>query len=421
MTNETKIHEIPEWNRDRLTREINKLNKRAAKIGANPIEVVDHGIKLVIHPNSRELVTRGKVSREDAPKVRIHQIELVGEPPKLEGYEFVGTLDHITLPGKVIVKTVPGRSVPKEFYDHDATCDHCKKIRRRNETFILHHVEDDKYEQVGRNCIRDFLGHDPNGIARFLSSLWTLIDSFDDDDEESGWFSGGGRRDYYYPHQKILKTTSAMIRTYGWVPRSSANPDEGRIATADLVLRVMLPAFDKYSKEEQQSLIDNMKWDDEKDTADADEAVAWLMKQDADNEYLHNLQTISEADAVPSRMFGFWCSLVAAYHRHQDRLNLNKATQKTNEWVGVIKERRDFKIKVVGLRYISGYYGTVTLHKMLDEKGRTLIWFANTDSGMEEGNTYIIKGTVKEHDEYKDWKQTVLSRVKVVEEVEEDD
>ena len=417
---DTVIHEIPEWNITRLRKEINKLNKRAEKIGADTIDMVDWGIKLVVHPNHRPLVEKGELSFEDAPKVRVHQIALEGEPPKMEGYRFIGTLDHITLPGKVVVKTVPGYSIPSQFYDADAMCDQCNKIRRRNDTFVLHHEEDDTYTQVGRNCLRDFFGHDPKQIANFLSALWRLVDSFEDEEK---WFEGGssGPRDYYFPHQRILETTSAMIRTYGWTPRSSACPDEGRVATADLVMRVMLPAFDKYSKEEQKNLIRDMKWDNEKDKADAEESVEWLKNQDTNNEYLHNLNAIMEADAVPSRMFGFWCSLVAAYYRHQERLNLNKATQKLNEWVGKEKERREFKITVVSLRYFPGNYGTVTLHKMLDEDGRTLTWFANTDSGMEEQNTYIIKGTVKKHDEYKDWKQTILSRVMVIEKVEEDD
>ena len=419
MNTEAKLHEIPEWNMTRFRKEINKLNKRAIKIGAEPIEVIETGMKLVVHPDHRQLVERGELSFEDAPKVRVHQIEIKGEPPKMAGYSFVGTLDHNTLPGKVIVKTVPGHSVPKEFYNSDPICEQCNKIRRRNDTFILRN-EDGKHVQIGRNCLRDFFGHDPNQIANFLSALWRLVDSFEDEDN---WYGGGsGIQDYYYPHQKVLVTTAAVIRTFGWTPRSSACPDEGRVATADIVLRIMLPTFDKYAKEEQKNLIRDLKWDKELDKAEGGSAVVWLSEQDTEsNEYLHNLQAISEADSVPSRMFGFWCSLVAAHQRAQERLNLNRASQKLNEWVGNEKERHEFKVNVVNLRYFPGNYGTVTLHKMLDEDGRTLTWFANTDSKMEEGNTYRIKGTVKKHDEYKDWKQTVLSRVSVIEKVEEND
>ena len=421
MNTESNIHEIPEWNMTRFRKEINKLNKRAVKIGAAPVEVIEKGMKLVIHPEHRPLVEKGKLSFEDAPKVRVHQVEIKGKPPKMEGYAFVGTLDHITLPGKVVVKTVPGQSIPQEFYNNEPRCEQCNKIRRRNDTFVLHHLEDGKHVQVGRNCLRDFFGHDPRQIANFLSSLWRLVESFEDEEK---WYSGGsGHHDYYYPHMKVLETTAATIRTFGWVPRSSANPDEGRIATADIVLRIMLPAFDKYSKAEQKDLIRDLKWDKEKDTEEAENAMEWLSNQGDKvykNEYLHNLNAIMESDAVPSRMFGFWCSLIAAYQKYLDRLVLNSAIKRLNEWVGEVKERREFTVKVVSLMYLQGGYGTVTLHKMLDEDGRNIIWFANTDSGMDVDCTYKVKGTVKKHEEYNDWKQTVLSRVTVIEKVEKD-
>jgi hypothetical protein len=55
---------------------------------------------------------------------------------------------------------------------------------------------------------------------------------------------------------------------------------------------------------------------------------------------------------------------------------------------------------------------------MLDNDGRTLTWFANTNPEMNVGEKYRIKGTVKKHDEYNEWKQTILTRVKVLEKIE---
>ena len=242
---EQKIYEIPVGHKDRLHKEIAKLNKRAEKLGCEPVELVDHGEVLRVDPVYIQRISTPEhpypAIPEDAPKIRYMRISINGDAPKLAGYTFVGTLDHVVLPGSVVVKAVPGENVPEEFYDHDAYCDHCNKIRRRNQTFVLFNEEENKHVQVGRQCLRDFLGHDPNAIARFLSAVWRLMDSFDD--EETWGMGSGGYREWSYNHVRVLELTSAIIRHSGWVPRSSANPDEGRSATADEVAYALTPKF----------------------------------------------------------------------------------------------------------------------------------------------------------------------------------
>ena len=50
---------------------------------------------------------------------------------------------------------------------------------------------------------------------------------------------------------------------------------------------------------------------------------------------------------------------------------------------------------------------------MKDDSGNVAIWFTSAGD-MEVGKTYRIKGTIKEHSEYKEIKQTILSRCKVI-------
>lgn len=55
------------------------------------------------------------------------------------------------------------------------------------------------------------------------------------------------------------------------------------------------------------------------------------------------------------------------------------------------------------------------IHTFRDADGNVLIWKTSSNSlpDMESGDQVQIKGTVKEHSEYKDEKQTVLTRCKV--------
>lgn len=403
---------IPSWNMPKLEKKIAQMNKRAAKIGVPPvtIRVVDTTDEIAPEYRERAAII-GK--RDWFPTIKVYEIAIEGEGPKIAGWTFVGTLDHNTLPGSVIVNTVPGETVPSEFYNHDAICNHCGKVRRRNETFVLHHEEDDKHTQVGRQCLRDFLGHDPKAVASFLTSLRKLEEELGDPDGE--WYGGGGKWEYSYDHDAVLAATAAVIEKEGWVPRSAAFD---RAATASLVLDVFLPP--PTSGKERARHIEwkeSLDLENEKFTKEAKEAREWLKSQNNDNEYMHNLHTIDKAEKVPTKMFGYWCSVVAAYQRAMERLRIQKAEKKISEYFGNVGDRVEHSVKVVSIRYTDGYFGTVGVVKMLDDDGRTFVWFANTKVGMEPDHQYRIKGTIKKHEEYQDWKQTVVNRVKVQEEI----
>ncbi len=422
IDNSPEIHVISEWNMARLNQKIATLNRRADKIGCPHVEVKIHDTRLIPDPSCVIRFTEKRHRSPNAaeldalPKITVHDVEIVGEGPKIEGWKFVGTLDHYTIPGKVIVNTVPGESVPSDFFESDAICDHCEKIRNRVETFVLLEEATGEYKQVGRNCLRDFFGHDPQVVARFLSRIMKFVEGLGDEDE--GWGMGGGRQDYSYDSLRVLTNTIAVIRTFGWVPRSAS--DEDNCASSNHVLTIMLPAYGSQENEAKKKFVASIKFDAEKDLKEANEAIAWLKDQEGNNEYMHNLKLLEDQEAIPGKMFGYWCSLAAAFQRAQARLELAEREKKTrlNEYFGEVGERyTGFQVKCIGISYTDSFYGTVCIHRMVDTDGRTMIWFANSDAKMEKGNEYIINARVKKQDEYKEWKQTYLTRVSVREEI----
>ena len=60
-------------------------------------------------------------------------------------------------------------------------------------------------------------------------------------------------------------------------------------------------------------------------------------------------------------------------------------------------------------------YGTDTMHiyTFRDESGDAIIWKTSKGLGIENGSKVHVKGTIKEHNEYDNEKQTVLTRCKV--------
>lgn len=85
----------------------------------------------------------------------------------------------------------------------------------------------------------------------------------------------------------------------------------------------------------------------------------------------------------------------------------------SSEYVGKVGERIDVVVRVERKSIFNGVYGLTNIYKMIDEDGNVYSWFTTT-SPMEPGKNYVIRGTIKEHATYRNIKQTILSRCKVI-------
>ncbi len=414
---EDRTVQIVSSNLERLDNEIAKLNRRADKIDCPHVNYIIHKSEMVRDPIevSKEEEKGCPIDPEilkNIPFVRICTIEITGKGPKVEGWKFVGTLDHYTIPGKVIVNAVPGEVVPERYFEHEASCDHCNKIRRRVETFVLEGIDENEgeFKLVGRNCLKDFFGHDPMYVARWLNRVWKFIETLEV--RSRGW--GGGRYITYLNSTEVLTTTSAVIRTFGWLAKSAAGYE--KTSTSGHVGYILCRPSN-YT--DWKKFIATVIFDKAKDIAEAEAAIAWLKTKDADNEYMHNLKLLENEEYIPTKMLGYWCSLVSAYQRANARLTSQKKEQatRTNEYVGKIGDRIQTRVECIGIKSIFSDYGVVNIHRMLDEDRRLLVWFANTDRKMEEGESYVVRVGIKKQDKYNDWKQTTVTRLHVVEKV----
>lgn len=83
-----------------------------------------------------------------------------------------------------------------------------------------------------------------------------------------------------------------------------------------------------------------------------------------------------------------------------------------SQFVGSIGDRITETLTVIKAIPIEGYYGTSTFHVMTDANANEYVWNTSTKS-LTVGNTYTVKGTIKNHSIYKNSKQTILTRCSV--------
>lgn len=87
-------------------------------------------------------------------------------------------------------------------------------------------------------------------------------------------------------------------------------------------------------------------------------------------------------------------------------------TGAASKHIGVVKDRVEFEAKVIGVYDSEGFYGHTDIVKFQDADGNYFTWFASGYTDLKRGDLMNVKGTVKKHDEYRDVKQTILTRCK---------
>ena len=400
---------IPGYNVSRLEAEVDKLNRRARKIGCPEFTIELRNVVVDVHPAYKKPGWKDKADR--LPKIEWHTYEIIGQGPKINGWTFLGKLDFATLPGSVIVDAVPGETVPTEFHNAEPICNHCGKKRIRNETFVMREDATGRHELVGRQCVRDFIGYDTRQVFTFLTYIEKLIN-----EPSEEYFGEGGYRQVTADADQVLTYAAAIIRKYGWISRGRAKDSfDNEQATADTVIEAMFPPkFSSMIYREWLRWTESLDLENPKFEAEAKAAREWLKTQDDGNEYMHNLHAIDQNPhgEVPVGLFGYWCSLVSSYQRAQERLQEAERKLKLNEHVpGKLKQRLEMTLTFDRIRVTENQWGQTYIHTFRDDMGRTVTWFASKDDGYEVGNTYKVKATIKKFDEYQNWAQTVVNRV----------
>lgn len=406
MTDNENIHDIPACNFTTLEEAIEKLNRRATRLGCQPIVL--------------RVIRRFEVEKK-SPRTRLTykqarmEIEVIGESPKLEGWTLLAVVEMLDN-GENLVRTVPGQTVPEAYRQTDTHCDHCNSIRRRKEVFILGH-EDGRTAQVGRQCIADFLGHVSASSLAARAEFNLSADQLVRDAEDEGWgFANSG--DWTRDITEFLGTVAICIRRCGWKSRKMLE-EQGRYdeqTTAALAWNILIHFDrDKYVREFVEK---NNIYAEERDTTLAQEALDWAraFPTTGVSDYEYNLGVACRQETVTYKTIGIVGSAVSAYLRHLERveeLNLRKKRDLERKHLGNVGERLGFaQCEIRALKYFESQYGVKTLVRFEDPDGNVLIWWASKElDNWEVGDKVDITGTVDKHDDYNGCPQTVLKRV----------
>ena len=351
--------------------------------------------------------TRSSTSAGGLP-VTVHgfDVTITGDPPRYQGWRFVAAVDAVE--GGTILRYPPGSTaeVPNDQI-RAGECDHCHTTRARRSTVLVSHDDTGQLLQVGRSCLKDFLGH--NTLPVFLTA-----------DEITNTLGGsqGGTPSAWDIHS-VLTYAAAAVDAFGWTPASAS--EHGRVPTRDLVRLALVGG--RGADRLRDQLAPHL--------ADATARVPRLRDDlltglTGSSGYEANLVVVLRGAAVDARHLGLAVSAIPAHQRLQADRQRETARQdaaQTVDYAGRVGEKVTLSGVVRTAMRVEGYTYRSPDQVMLVVDCGTAVAKMTTSAAwayqVKVGDPLTVTGTVKAHTEWNGIKQTVLTRPKQLDTIPE--
>lgn len=375
---------IPKYHLEKLEKLIKALQKKT-------------NVEFKVYEEDTKVETFVDHTQPDHPEYRYLTIAIELEIDyKVGDYELVAELEHTGV-GNIIRQINYDIQVPTTYRDVPCRCEHCNTTRRRNNTFLLVD-KNNNFKQVGKNCLNEYTGIDTLSILNKVSSISFLLRQDLEQDEE-------------------FKE---------WLKSNSAPKYEPLDYMANIMYQIIL---DKgYSKESNNPFaeIEQYKYRDELEPKV--EEILNVVNTDwysDDNDYCHNVKVVLSLGYVEYRHWRILLSYINSAVRYLQKQEQKKLELEglNNDYLGQVGDKVEFEIQTMRLLYTRqtnySYRGeTSYVYRIVTTNNQVVIWKTSTSVDCDnrmliDASTFTgLKGTIKELNEYKGEKQTIITRGK---------
>lgn len=401
-----------------LEARVERAARRARKLGIEPPVLSSSPVRTV------RVDLDGRTIWHELVDVTITAPEVIG----FEGWTLLGRVDQLPDGSPIVLRTPGTEATTLPEVTDPRLCQHCGKRRPRSETFLVAH-EDGRVAQVGRQCLRDFLGYSPETFLWWASMLLVL------EEEISSYSPGVAREEELIDLDELLSLTSRVAAHGGWLGRGKAHElNAGRaegdphraIATIDRIYELWDAEWraqhgrgeERLIAERQIELWHDRYPDDDKAHAVLEATREALAEAEPSNEWLINVLATTSQPAVRHRHAAVAASAVVLGLRrlNPDRPERPKPVEVVSHHLGQVGDKVDLEAQVTFTRLMDGDWGARTLVKLRAEAEQAdLLWWATGEWDLEEGSLVHLRGTIKalEIDRYTQRPSTVLTRCKL--------
>jgi len=307
----------------------------------------------------------------------------------IQGYKILGRKFRDPITNAVIVT----ENVPKSHRNSEFKCDHCNTRRAKKNLLVIQ--KDDNVIQVGMACAKDYFGDSIFSTCFY----YEFIDSLEEEINSGNFYEGSFAPRYCNVVDAVALAYEVIKRDGRYISKNDAEYS-GNVAKAtsfkvnELILKNASP---------------------EKESIDyAKEAIAWYLTLPTDSAFSYNVHQILEAGFVKISMVGMVAFIPKSYNTHLVNAKAKAERETLNTfsdgYAGEIGEKITAKVVVTRIHSYENDWGVTYINIMKDENGLQLVW--KTGKCLKEGAIYQITGKIKDISEYRDTKQTILTRCK---------
>lgn len=365
-----------------LEKKLNRIFKKLDKIGGNyEFKVIREFVKEV-PVYTIDDVTQTKY-RVDTARVECVEYTMTFDPYKVGDYR-MGAFLEAAEDGTNLVYTVDENFPFKDYDNTNIRCDHCGTNHRRTRAMVLVDNNTGSHKMVGMACLKDFVGYNAEQFAKYFHEIEeiTMTYTMDIRDTELHKYSQCvDERDY-------LARCIRKIKEHG------------------------------YTKEVKTEAMLDIKKNDITDEyfEEADKVIKFFESYDPQDAFENNIKVYVTGRKPITFENGFvayaYVQMTKIIKSQQDEMERQMAKAASN-YVGTIGQKITVEGTISTIASYETMYGYTYIYKIVDKNKNVFIWKTCKFIDTTEINEVKVTGTIKDHSEYREEKQTVLTRCKV--------
>jgi len=377
---ESRTINIPTEALENFKNRVEKVNKKADKIGSEPIVItsISNPFQQKYHEGNKTFVRNILTVEYQQPDIRI------------KGYSLVGMISRDPT-GTIQINNYNMNNF-KDYQNPDFTrCDHCNTKHQRNHLVVL---KDKKQQElvVGKSCLKDFMGVVPSTYYKFVNEIHEL---HDDETYPNNGFTPA------YPVLDVLSHTFDIASRNGFV---KASDDVDNVPTYLLVQEAILAgkSVSEDAKEKAETGINIIKE---------------MKEEEIYNDYMFNIHQILKNKHVMVKKIAMAVSSYIAIKKILDKRSNENGSNKSNIHIGEEGNPISLTVKVDMIKVVPGYVGGESRMYLMTDKqtGASLKVFTTSKKFQpKEGEDIAIEADVKKHDSHQGSKTTLIKNIKII-------
>lgn len=346
----------------------------------------------------------------------LHQIELSFPKIVLPGdWSVIGEITEGETTENGRFNFVNGYGNLQKYVSWDlCDCEHCGTRRHRTHSIILRSNIDNSEKVVGSSCVRDFLGIDPES-AIFLLQFLESFESFGRNIADSS--------SHLYGLVGFFSSVIHSLKVTGWKFISAKTSREnGTSSTAGIACDIF---FDNPSNPHYPEYLTDSNSEFYVQTVlelkEKIETLAENLNYDM-NEFEQKVAIIGRRGLIDMKT-PFQINILTAWAMKHILDKVNPKSDLVSEHFGTVGEKVNLTVIPDRCFVRETQYGIQhIISGLVDGTGNRWTWFGTGNAverlvdknGIPIKEPFVISATIKNHDDGKYGKQTILTRVKVI-------